>query len=207
MALFYVIESPRDDELFNVVIESSSMGQISRLLGWNTICRLASSDLMLAKAFAEISVDQEASVIHLAAHGNRQGIQLTDQSLIDWNKLVEIAGDALMKKLIVLSACESEGSNGFCLAMANAGKPAIMVVGTQRTVTYEEAAIGWPLFYFSVKRAISEGRDIKDAFQRSVKLVNAVCGRFCSYHRWDEIENKFFRFDRTAEIDWDPPED
>lgn len=185
MALLYVIESPRDDEVFYKVGESLAIGEISRHFGWTITSRLVISETMLAQAFTEISGDSEVGIIHLAAHGNKLGIQLTDQTHIDWDKLVEIAGSALVGNIVVLAACESEGANGLCHAMRKALKPALLVVGTQRPVTYEESLIGWPLFYFTARRALIEGRPLKESFQRSVKLVNAVCGRFCTYHRWD----------------------
>lgn len=207
MPLFHVIESPRDQDLYDNALEAVSISQIARFLSWSVVGRVTTSRSTLQKAIQDVGIDSESLVIHLVAHGDKKGILLTDTDFIPWNELSTMIGETLSGKILVLSACESEHVSALCTDMKNHGKPPILVLGTQRNITYEEAAIGWPLFYFTMRRASMETTDIKEAFQRGVKLVNAVINRFCTYYRWDEKNKQFYHFDRAAQINWDPPQD
>lgn len=209
MGFFYVIESPADKDLFDGTGQSLVMGEICHILRWPCVSRIVTSKPMLKKAFKEIRTDSEVVMIHMAAHGNAEGIGLTDGEFIRWDELVEIGHKAFLEKIVVISACESDGSNGLCEAMRKAGTPAFFVTGTQRLISHEEALTTWPLFYSTFRRVFFEDKSLKgngplprfkEAFQEAVKLVNAICGDLCVYQRWDGEKGKFVPYSRSATI-------
>jgi len=102
-------------------------------------------------------------LLHISAHGNRQGIQLSDGYLMPWYELREHLrpiNQALGGSLVVcMSSCQ--GYSGVQMAMhpEDPDLPFHAIVGSTNKPTWAETAVGYATFYHQLCR----GEHISDA--------------------------------------------
>ncbi len=161
----YIIESPSQVDLYHRRYESDLLTQAVRLDGIPCVSRTAVSRNALEAAL-KIGVPDEmkampglAPVIHLSAHGDDTGIQLTSNEIIPWGALGDLLrpiNKALNGYLLVCMSC-CRGWSGIQMAMVPEGHdlPFFAIVGNPGSPTWSDTAVAFASFYHLVAKGES----------------------------------------------------
>lgn len=150
----YIIESPSPDDLYFNINEGEILLKTLPLLGITTIKNIAVNINLFKKALTEdiFAISEKIKkipVLHISAHGDRNGLSLTDGSVISWQTLKEYLNliNREYKDLLIicLSACESWA--GCEMAMCSDTRPFFYLVGSIGTPSYRETVVGFTVFY------------------------------------------------------------
>ena len=177
----FVVESPRPDDAF---AERSEMGAL-RLVGQldqipvdgKTALDRPHFELALGEAvYAFIARLRRPYVLclHIGAHGDKNGIELTDGSVITWPQLRQLLVPLCRNTagLLLLSMASCEGLNAKKSAWALTGLPGVdelpflAVVGSAGKPVWSETALGYATLYHHLK-AGSSMDDAVGAMQRA----------------------------------------
>jgi hypothetical protein len=158
----YIIESPSPVDLYHRRYESDLLAQAVRLDGIPCVCRIAVSKEALEAAL-KIGLPEEMKampgllpVIHISAHGDDKGIQLTSTEIVQWGDLGELLrpiNKALNGSLLVCMSC-CKGFAGVRMAMIPAGRelPFFAIVGHPGSPTWSDTAVAFASFYHLVAK-------------------------------------------------------
>lgn len=158
----FVIESPSAADLYHRRSEGDIVRQAVELNGIMCVVKTAISleafDACLKIGLSEAMKGHPGFVplLHISAHGNSEGIQLSDGYVMTWHQLGEHlrpVNQALGESLIVcMSSCE--GYNGVRMAMipGDTSLPFFAIVGTGNKPTWAETAVGYATFYHQLCR-------------------------------------------------------
>lgn len=150
----YIIESPSPEDLYLNINEGEILLKTLPLLGITTIKNITVNSNLFEKALTEniftISENfRRVPVLHISAHGDKNGLSLTDGSIVSWEKLKEYLNpinqgykDIL---IVCLSACESWA--GCEMAMCSGTRPFFYLIGSIGTPTWRETVVGFTVFY------------------------------------------------------------
>lgn len=167
----FVIESPSAVDLYHRRSEGEIVKQAVELNSITCVVKTAISvqafDACLKIGLSEAMNRHPGFVplLHISAHGDAQGIQLSDGYLMGWRELREHLrpiNQALGGSLVVcMSSCE--GYSGVQMAMAmdmeDSDLPYYALVGTGNKPTWAETAVGYATLYHQLCR----GEHIADA--------------------------------------------
>lgn len=167
----FVIESPSATDLYHRRSEGDIVRQAVELNGIKCVVKTAISrdafDACLKIGLAE-AVNQMSGflpLLHVSAHGNTDGIQLSDGYVMPWTELkdhLRPVNQALGGSLVVcMSSCE--GYAGICMAMHlhEPDLPYFALIGCGAKPTWGETAVAYATLYHQLWR----GEHINDAVQ------------------------------------------
>lgn len=155
-AYVHIVESPSAGDLLYRRGEGNALSEHLRIAEIPHRYLLATTRDTFVKALTRM-IDDEIDggferypVVHISAHGNTEGIGLTDGTMLEWHELREILEPitARMKGwlLVCLSSCE--GYNGVRMAMRAEDQHVFWnLVGCAADVAWEDAAIAYSVFY------------------------------------------------------------
>lgn len=158
----FVIESPSAVDLYHRRSEGDIVRQAVELNGIRCVLKTAISlqafDACLKIGLSEAMSDLPDSIplLHISAHGDKEGIQLSDGHRIPWNTLREHLrpiNQALGGSLIVcMSSCE--GYMGVRMAMfpEDPDLPYHALIGSGSQATWAETAVAFATFYHQLCR-------------------------------------------------------
>lgn len=158
----FVIESPSAVDLYHRRSEGEIVRQAVALNGIECVVKTAISlDAFGACLRIGLSEAMKRSpgyvpLLHISAHGDSQGIQLSDGYVMTWQELREHlrpVNEALDGSLIVcMSSCE--GYSGIRMAMDATDEtfPFFALIGTGNKPTWSETAVGYATFYHQLCR-------------------------------------------------------
>jgi hypothetical protein len=137
-------------------------------------------------------------VLHISAHGNRNRRALSFGSdRASWKRFAATLRPFIRTKypgtrIVVISACFAN-RKAVTDALADEatsakGDPPLYLFCTEDEVGWDEAAVGWAVFYYLVARADLENRK---EVQHIVKQIAAVNIRL-HYYRWDGRKYRHF---------------
>ncbi len=90
-------------------------------------------------------------ILHISAHGNSEGIQLSDGTVIPWvvlRQLLYPINTALNNSLIVcLSCCEGYSGTRMAMFIEDEGYPFYAIVANSRKPFWSDAAVAYSTFY------------------------------------------------------------
>lgn len=164
MSNFYVhiIESPAPADLQEGRREGTLISEGLRLIGIFSCCYLAVNKNEFMNSLYTPMADattkyQKYPILHISAHGDDKGIELTDRSRINWNELKEIIKPINMllqgQFVICLSSCR--GFTGCKMAMEmERDVPFGAIVGPLIDIPWDESAIAFMVFY---NRLVKDG--------------------------------------------------
>jgi hypothetical protein len=168
--LVYIVESPSSIDLYN---KQSEMDILSKNLTLSNIPSISRITISLKEFTTALTIDllnyieqypTLPPIIHISAHGNEDGIQLTSGELITWNSLREIItpiSKVLDGLFICLSSCEGYGSSKMAMIENKEDVPFTLIVCNFDNITWSETAIGFSSFY----HLLSQGFDIKECVE------------------------------------------
>lgn len=168
-----IVESPNSGDLYLGRHEGAALRDALRLVGLPAECRLVVNRSALREALTSGLVEMMRTypnripAIHLSAHGDRNGIQLTSGETISWSEL----GDLLRPfnayiahgLILCVSACD-----GFAYAfekIAKGGAPYEHLVSCAGKPTWAETLIGFLTFYLRWTRGGIGIREVVDAMK------------------------------------------
>lgn len=158
----FVIESPSAVDLYHGRSEGELMRRVVELNGIQCVLRTAISleaflaCLKIGLAEAMSNVPGAIPLLHISAHGDKEGIQLSDGHMIRWEALREIlrpVNAALNGSLVVcMSSCE--GYMGVRMAMypGDPDLPYLALVGCGGKPTWADTAVAFMTLYHQLCR-------------------------------------------------------
>jgi hypothetical protein len=145
----HIVESPHARDLIDGRTEGSALLHSLRLAGIPAEYHLAVDDERFREALGtrlaeNIRTLKRVPIIHISAHGNRHGIQLTDGTTFLWEQLDDILRpihDASEgQTMLCLSTCEA--ARGMEMAQPKE-KNFHVLVGSTDTVTWDDSAVAF----------------------------------------------------------------
>jgi hypothetical protein len=163
----YIIESNRVQEIMGRFLEGIALQNVLKFsdvpVKYHTSIGKQDFPVQVRRA-ADYAIEMNAfPILHISAHGNLRGIQLTTGELVTWEELAEMLGPlhhySGSNYLLCLSACE--GLSSIQVALANPDIPLFGVVGTSRVVDWSDNVIGYATFYHLLRK----GKTIRQAIE------------------------------------------
>jgi hypothetical protein len=165
----YIIESPSAIDLYEKRSEGDLIAQGLRLNEIPSLCRIAISKPMFHEALRQGLIDAISSfpnhlpAIHISAHGNTNGISLSDDSIVTWKELHDLLiplNRALKGTLLLcMSACNGFTACSMAMNIEKDDQPFFAIIGNSGTPTWADTAVAYASFY----HVISKGRSVNDA--------------------------------------------
>lgn len=150
----YVIESPSPIDLYKSRFEGNSLKETLKMSGIPSSYRLTVNKEAFNAAFLVgmkeyLERSKTLPIIHISAHGNKDGLQLTDGQIVAWDELKELLCpvNRALKGLLIVSMSSCEGFNGTRMAMDDDDFPFLAIIGNDANPTWSETNIGYSTFY------------------------------------------------------------
>lgn len=155
-AFVYIVESPSDDDVLEGRSEGRSLCESLKLAGIDhEYCPVATrktfNKALNAKMIEAITRrDGKFPILHLSTHGNKDGLGLTDGTVLTWAELrAELQGLTMWstgKLLIGISSCH--GYWGIRMAMFEGeDHPFGGIVANSENALWNDAAVAFVTFY------------------------------------------------------------
>lgn len=180
----YFVESPSPDDFFIGRSEGGVIAQAARLNQIPCAGRCVASGPTLEKAlicglYAEMLKNSDRlPMLHISAHGNGEGISLTDSTFISWDQLrkyLKPLNKAFAGNLFLcMSSCEGASASRMSMHVNDLEFPYSMLVSNYGTPTWSETAIGYATLYHH----IAAGRTIPQAVE-AMKIASGNDDFFC----------------------------
>lgn len=165
----FVIESPSSADLYHKRFEGEILTKAINLNNIPCAHRVAIS-LEAFKAALHIGLPEVGQIypnlipiIHISAHGDQNGIQLSDGSILDWDQLkvlIQPINKALNNNLILcMSSCEGYSACRMAMTFSPDDSPFFAMIGNTKQPNWSDTAIGFATFY----HLICKGHFIIDA--------------------------------------------
>ena len=152
----HIIESPSDRDLLNGVTLGRSLSEAFNIADISYRYNLASNREMFTEALhnrlamACKNLKKNYFIVHLSMHGNKDGIELTNQDFLAWDELYQliIPLKRYMNGNLIICMSSCEGYYGALMDMNLDGEPPLgALVGNTKKVYYHDAAIAYITFY------------------------------------------------------------
>ena len=148
----FVIESPSAVDLYHRRSEGEIVRQAVELNGIKCIVKTAISPLAF-NACLKVGLSEAMGqmpgfipLLHISAHGNSQGIQLSDGYIMSWAELkdhLRPANQVLGGSLVVcMSSCEGYSGIRMAMHLEESDLPYFALVGCGAQPTWGETAVG-----------------------------------------------------------------
>jgi hypothetical protein len=160
----FVIESPSAADLYHRRGEGEIIKQAAELNGIMCVVKTAIS-LQAFEACLKFSIVDAMNmapdcipVVHISAHGNSHGIQLSDGYQMSWAELrdhLRPVNQAIGGVLVVcMSSCEGYSGIRMAMHLEDSELPYFALVGCGSQPTYSETAVGYATFYHQLWRGV-----------------------------------------------------
>ncbi len=167
----FVIESPSAPDLYHRRSEGEIVRQAVELNGISCVVKTAIS-LEAFIACLKIGLTEAMAqrpgyvpLLHISAHGNAQGIQLSDGYLMSWQELkdhLRPVNQALGGSLVVcMSSCEGYAGIRMAMHLDEVDLPYFALIGCGAQPTWGETAVAYATLYHQLWR----GEHISNAVQ------------------------------------------
>jgi len=105
----------------------------------------------------------DVPIIHISAHGNKDGIQLTDGSFFHWSQLKSIFKRKYLDLHNLLIVCMSscEGFGAARMAFNSESLPFLALIGPTAEIDLRDTAIAFLTFYYRLKKDASPRAALK----------------------------------------------
>ena len=198
----YVVESPSAMDIFIDRSEGEIIQQAANLNNIPCVVRKAVNSEMFNSALrsglplAMQSWPDLVPIIHISAHGNDDGIELTSKEIINWWELRALLvpiNQALMNRLVVcMSSCS--GYSAHVMALEDDQYPFHVLIGNGGTPTWSETAVAYATFY----HLMGAGVRVADC----VAGMRAASNNDFFWTRWaKEAREQYLEFVKKAELE------
>lgn len=160
----YIIESPSSANLFDNVYEGEMISWGLNLNVIKNVRRVVIDKSNFIKAIEEDLVSQMHScadclpIIHISAHGDHKGIQLSNTDSLEWKELQQLLLNASKKIgfypfLLCMSSCN--GYAAILTAIEKDNFPFYAMIGPKGEPSWSDTAVGYVTFYHLLKKGYS----------------------------------------------------
>jgi hypothetical protein len=165
----YILESPSNDDFFNDRSEGELLVSSLRLLEIPAVKRTIVSSEYFEKAISIDSIMKFAfetkrlPIIHISAHGDREGFELLDSTIISWEYFINYLKpiNEILEENLVL--CMSTCRGGYAYEMVNIEREPIFsnLIGCLENIGWRDTLVGYLTFYhlynkgFTIKEAVN----------------------------------------------------
>lgn len=141
----YVVESNRVDE--DGCCEGEALKQVLMFSHVEVVSTMVTDRAEFARALADSVRCRVRPVIHIATHGNENGIALRSGDFVTWDDLREILRPIYdyLKGEFVLSMSSCKGINALRVILQ--GMPIIGVLGSVEEVDWSDNVMAFAVFY------------------------------------------------------------
>jgi hypothetical protein len=185
----FVVESPSPVDLYHRRSEGEIIRQTVNLNQIPCIVRTA-VNLEAFVASLKIGLPEEMKsyeglipILHISAHGDSEGLQLSDGTVIPWSNLRQLLtpiNAALNNGLLVcLSCCEGYSGTRMAMFVEDEGRPFYAIVANSGKPLWSDTAVAYLTFY----HLLSKGEFIVNA----VEAMRAASG---NHAFWVETAEK-----------------
>ena len=179
----YMLESPSDDDAFVERSEQRFLKEALALDGIFFVARTVLSPETFRKALSEdllqvwdrrakrlraLNRRIEVPVVHISAHGDTDGIQLSNGHEVSWSELGRLLGpinDHLNGLFLCLSSCQGFAAKS--LGHYEGSCPFAAIVGHEGQPSWSDAAVGYSVFYHLLRKGVT----VQDAVARMRKAT------------------------------------
>lgn len=165
----YVVESPSAVDLYHRRGEGEIIRQAVNLNGIACVVKTAIS-LEAFEASLKIGLQESMAlfsnqipILHISAHGFIEGIQLSNDEILEWRLLKELLrpiNKALQGSLLVcMSSCEGYSGTRMAMHPEDDDLPFLALVGNAQRPTWADTAVAYTTFYHQ----LCKGQHITDA--------------------------------------------
>lgn len=211
----FVLECPDPLDALQGRSEGPVMAAIGKLIGHEVLTFLVRSKRELQETCQYVSsIDPHHDAqcepdrplcLHISAHGNANGLAL-GADFVAWQELAEAIQAFLSstmaykgKRIVVLSACQADQQQlssaiKELVAHKKAVSPPKYLFCTSGDVPWQNAAVGWTLFYHLLPDVDLDRKEAVQEILSRIKLVGV--GPFV-YFRWDEAKRSYRKYAAT----------
>ena len=157
----YIVESPAPGDLFDGRTEGLALQEALKAIDASSSYVVATTLQQFQRAFAVGFPDSHfglqfirraggnTPIIHLSMHGDADGIQLTDGTIVSWHDLRTILSpiNELFQSGVMVCLSTCQGAGGMRLSMYEVGKPFYATVGSSKEVYWSDALVAYITFY------------------------------------------------------------
>ena len=196
----YIIESPSAPDLYHGRSEGNVVAQAIRLDRIPCITRMAINREAFVAALriglpeAMKQIPNRYPILHLSAHGGKEGIQLSSGDVVTWSQLRELLipiNESFQGALLLcMSACESYGASRMAMEIGDAPHPYVAMIGNFGMPTWSDTAISYLTFY----HLVAKGFSIPDAVN-AMKIASGDAGWVIETA--DEIKRGYIEYLKT----------
>lgn len=158
----YIIESPNPKDLYHKRFEGETLQKTLGLSGIESGHRLtvnkeafvASFYVGLVEYFRHNTI---SPIIHISAHGDTEGIELTNEERVNWAELKDLLlpVNNVLNGDLILSLSSCRGSSGCRMSMFKGDHPFGAVIGSSGSPTWSETNIAYATFYHLFNKGVS----------------------------------------------------
>lgn len=180
----YIVESPGSHDLYDRRSEGEALQKTLRLSGIQSSYHLAIDKQIFSYAFRQGLINHYKNaynydpIIHISAHGDQNGIGLTNGERINWNELRQYLQplNNVLKGGLLLSMSSCFGLSGCKMSMLDNNYPCAAIIGSHSSPTWGETNIAYAVFYHLFRRGLN--------LQESIKRMNEAsdAGTFMAIH-------------------------
>jgi hypothetical protein len=166
----FVIESPSAADLYHRRSEGEIVRQAVELNGLSCVVKTAISPaafnacLKIGLSGAMSALPGHIPLLHISAHGDMQGIQLSDGYLMSWAELkdhLRPVNRALNGSLVVcMSSCEGYSGIRMAMHIDESDLPYLALVGCGSKPTWGETAVAYATLYHQLWRGETIGEAV-----------------------------------------------
>jgi len=190
----FIIESLNSSDIYSGRREGIAISEMLNILEIKSQYKVVQDIKYLKKAIQSAS-EKKYSIIHLSAHGNSYGIQLTNKNAtVNWVDLANLIQPfSSENKGLIISCCQS-GIYGVTRYLPKMKRKPGFVIGPAGDMPFADSLIAWSIFY----KMISEKGLNKQSIRNAVIAMRCVAeGDFIC--RYLEKENgKYLKLRRNS---------
>jgi hypothetical protein len=203
----YIIESPSPIDLFKGRTEGRTLSEALNLAGipyyYSLVTNLKTWRMALGSKFQKATNKHSnlIPILHLSMHGSPDGIVLTNDTVILWDKLKQHLTPLYNKigqgLLICMSSCFS--AYGIKMAMdKTSNHPFYALVGSITSFSWQDAAVAYVTFYhllfkdIPLEECVEGMRSASGNDQFGLWLGSKV------KENWEEIAEEFYKNKRKS---------
>jgi hypothetical protein len=193
----YIVESPSAPDLYHGRSEGGLVAQTIRLDLVPCIARTAINSEAFGAALkiglpeAMKQCPDRFPILHVSAHGGKDGIQLSSGEIITWTQLRELLlpiNESLQGALLLcMSACEGFNACQMAMEIQDAPHPYFAMIGNFGTPSWSDTAVSYLAFY----HLLAKGHTVLDAVE-AMKVASGDSQWVA--RKADEIRQSYIQF-------------
>lgn len=157
----YIIESPSDTDIYHKRTEADLLEKVCSLIGVPSSSRQVTSKATFKTAIQDfkdrvLNGPLRMPILHISAHGNSEGIEITGGLFIPWSELKEILAPVNQAfggiLILCMSSCEGLAACQMAMSLEDKDLPFLAMVGNSGQPTYPETAVAYSAFYLHLKK-------------------------------------------------------